>query len=138
VGGFRVAKNRPESRLRSDCQKVGETQPDHDERRFTLTIRSIFLASLIAPVFAGKVAGAQKDGVAKRPDPLVMATEDIKEILLIMNPDKNGKITREQWVKFMVTEFDRLDSDRSGTLDPKKIQLEGERIKDTRLIDLGK
>jgi hypothetical protein len=104
----------------------------------TLSKRKMFATSFIALVLVGTVAAAQKDGDLKRPDLAVLATENVKEILLVMDTGRNGKITREQWMKFMATEFDRLDRDKSGMLDPKKIRLEKERIGHTRFNDLGK
>jgi hypothetical protein len=103
-----------------------------------LTKRSTFAASLVPLVLVGTLAVSQKDDDLTRPDPAILATDHVKEILLVMHTDKNAKITREQWMRFMAEEFDRLDSDKSGTLDPKKIQLERERIKHTRFIDSGK
>jgi hypothetical protein len=103
-----------------------------------LSKRKMFATSFIALVLVGTVVVVQKDGDLKRPDLAVLATENVKEILLVMDTGRNGKITREQWMKFMATEFDRLDRDKSGMLDPKKIRLEKERIGHTRFNDLGK
>jgi hypothetical protein len=104
----------------------------------TLSKRKKFAMSFITLLFLGTVAVAQKDGDLKRPDPAVLATENVKEILLDMDTDRNGKITREQWMKFMAEEFDRLARDKSGTLDPKMLRLEKERVEHPRFNDLGK
>jgi Ca2+-binding EF-hand superfamily protein len=39
-------------------------------------------------------------------------------LLLLMDTDKNGK---EEWLKFMEAEFDRLDKDKKGQLDVKEL-----------------
>jgi hypothetical protein len=98
----------------------------------------MFATSFMALVLAEKATAAQKDGNLKHPDPIVLATDNVKEILLDMNTDKNGRITTQEWMKFMAAEFDRLDRDKSGTLDPNKLRLEKERIKHTRFNDFGK
>jgi Ca2+-binding EF-hand superfamily protein len=38
-----------------------------------------------------------------------------------MDTDKNGKISRQEYMTFMENEFDRLDKDKSGELDPKEL-----------------
>jgi hypothetical protein len=40
----------------------------------------------------------------------------------IANPDKNGKVSKQAWMKFMEAEFDRLDRDKKGELDPRDLQ----------------
>ncbi len=47
-----------------------------------------------------------------------------------MDADKNGKISKEEYLRFMTAEFDRLDQDKSGELDVKELtqsQLRGSR-----------
>jgi hypothetical protein len=38
-----------------------------------------------------------------------------------MDTDKNGKIFKEEWMKFMEAEFDRLDVEKNGELGVKEI-----------------
>jgi Ca2+-binding EF-hand superfamily protein len=38
-----------------------------------------------------------------------------------MDTDKNGKISKKEFMDFMAAEFDRLDKDKSGELDPKEL-----------------
>jgi Ca2+-binding EF-hand superfamily protein len=46
---------------------------------------------------------------------------EVKELLLLMDTDKNGKISKQEWMKFMEAEFDRLDNDKSGELGLKEL-----------------
>jgi Ca2+-binding EF-hand superfamily protein len=39
-----------------------------------------------------------------------------------MDADKNGKISRAEFMAFMAAEFDRLDVDKSGELDVKELE----------------
>jgi len=96
----------------------------------------LLATSLLALAFFSIPAIAQKDGVLKRPDPVLLATDDVKEILFLMNTDANGKITRDEWIRFMATEFDRLDPAKKGVIDPKEII--PFKVQRTRLPDLGK
>jgi len=42
-------------------------------------------------------------------------------LLLLIDTDDNGKISKQEWMKFMEAEFDRLDSDKKGQLDVKEL-----------------
>jgi len=52
---------------------------------------------------------------------LVPGAEEIKQLLLLMDTDKSGKISRQEYMNFMAAEFDRLDKDKSGELDVKEL-----------------
>jgi len=51
-----------------------------------------------------------------RRDKLALGEPEVRQLLLLMDADKNGKISKEEWMKFMEAEFDRLDKDRKGEL----------------------
>ena len=80
---------------------------------------------------------AQKD-VPKQPDKHVMATENVKQLLLVMDVDKNGKISKQEWMKFMEAEFDRLDLEKKGELDQTEIRRSTSYIKQARFSELGR
>ena len=65
-------------------------------------------------------AVAQKPAVPKPQDKLALGEYDVKQLLL-MDTDENGKISKQEWVKFMEAEFDRLDKDKKGQLDVKEL-----------------
>ena len=52
---------------------------------------------------------------------LAAATDAAKQLLLLMDTNKSGKVSREEWMKFMEGEFDRLDTDHKGQLDVKEL-----------------
>jgi Ca2+-binding EF-hand superfamily protein len=45
-----------------------------------------------------------------------------------MDTDKNGKISKQEYMEFMAAEFDRLDKDKSGELDVKELTLSKLRV----------
>jgi Ca2+-binding EF-hand superfamily protein len=45
----------------------------------------------------------------------------VKQLLLLMDTDKNGKISKHEWMQFMEAEFDRLDRDKQGRLAAKEL-----------------
>jgi Ca2+-binding EF-hand superfamily protein len=52
----------------------------------------------------------------------VLAENQVKQLLLLMDTDKSGKISKTEFLKFMEAEFERLDKDKKGTLDSKEIK----------------
>jgi hypothetical protein len=50
--------------------------------------------------------------------------------------DKDGKISKQEWMKFMEAEFDRLDKDKSGDLDAK--DLTQSKLRASHFVSVGK
>jgi Ca2+-binding EF-hand superfamily protein len=88
------------------------------------TNRVGIIVVIIAMVATGSVLGvaaAQKASVPKSQDKLALGEDEVKKLLLIMEPDKMGKISKQEYMKFMEAEFERLDKDKNGELDVKKL-----------------
>jgi hypothetical protein len=64
-------------------------------------------------------AAAQKDSVPKPQGKLALGEDDVKHLLPLMEADRHGKVFRQEYMKFMAAEFDRLDKAKSGELDGK-------------------
>jgi hypothetical protein len=62
-----------------------------------------------------------KATVPKPQDNLALAEEHARELLLLIDTDKSGKISKIEWMKFMEAEFDRLDKAKNGELDVKEL-----------------
>ncbi len=45
-----------------------------------------------------------------------------KQLLLLMDTDKSGKVSKQEWMSFMEAEFDRLDKNKDGELDLKELE----------------
>jgi hypothetical protein len=78
---------------------------------------------MIAGVFAVATGSFAQDtaNVPVRPNVGAIAEQNVKQLLLLMDTNKNGKISKKEWMDFMSAEFDRLDTDKSGELDPKEL-----------------
>jgi Ca2+-binding EF-hand superfamily protein len=50
------------------------------------------------------------------------ADKDVATLLRMMDKDQNGSVSKDEFLQFMGREFDRLDSDKSGTLEPKELR----------------
>ena len=73
-----------------------------------------------------------------RVDKAALAEAHAKELLLLMDVDKTGKISKQEWMKFMEEEFDRLDKDKKGELDQKELMQARVWIKQKPFQRLGK
>jgi Ca2+-binding EF-hand superfamily protein len=82
---------------------------------------TLALAALLSGgTFAGSAYG-QKADVPKTQDKVAIGEDEVKQLLILMDADKNGKISRQEFTAFMQAEFDRLDRDKSGELDQKEL-----------------
>jgi Ca2+-binding EF-hand superfamily protein len=50
-------------------------------------------------------------------DKLAIGEDEAKQLLLLVDTEKNGRVSKQEWMKFMEAEFDRLDRAKSGYLD---------------------
>lgn len=70
---------------------------------------------------AQKSTGAAK-GTSGSKERKVAAAEDyVRHLLLLMDTDKNGKVSKQEFMSFMEKEFDLLDTNHDGELDPKEL-----------------
>jgi Ca2+-binding EF-hand superfamily protein len=99
--------------------------------------RNLLIALLSATALVG-AALAQKSATPKQPTTDALAEENVKGLLLIMDTDKNGKISKQEWMKFMEGEFDRLDKAKKGELDSKELRQSMVSVKQIRFADFGK
>lgn len=83
-------------------------------------LRNVLFALMIAFLSPAYGTSAQK-ATTPKPNKPNLTSEKVKELLLLMDTDKNGKISKGEWMKYMSAEFDRLDKDKSGELDPKEL-----------------
>lgn len=72
--------------------------------------------------FAGTGPAQTTTASPKQPNRLVIAEKNAKEMLLLMDANKDGKISKSEWMNFMSKEFDYLDTDKSGYLDVKELE----------------
>lgn len=77
---------------------------------------------MVVLVFALVAAAArQKAPTHKVQYKKTVGENSVKQLLLLMDTDKNGKFSKKEYMSFMEAEFDRLDKDKSGELDPKAL-----------------
>jgi Ca2+-binding EF-hand superfamily protein len=64
---------------------------------------------------------AQKASTPKPQDKVALGEDEVKQLLLLIDTEKKGKISKQEWMKFMEAEFDRLDKSKNGELDVKEL-----------------
>ncbi len=82
---------------------------------------TLAVAVLVASNAMVGTAAAQKDSVPTRRDKLAIGVEQVKQLLLLMDTDENGRISKQEFMRFMEAEFDRLDKNKSGNFDVKEL-----------------
>jgi hypothetical protein len=97
-------------------------------------IAALAVASLWTMPLAVRAAGPQQDAsqaTAKSataeqvplPPPQYIAAgeQNAKQLLLLMDTDKNGKVSKAEFMAYMEAEFERLDVNHNGELDVKEL-----------------
>jgi Ca2+-binding EF-hand superfamily protein len=79
---------------------------------------------------------AQKAAGPKPQDKVALGEEEVRQLLLLVDTEKKGKISKQEWMKFMEAEFDRLDKSKNGELDVK--ELTQSRLRVSRFTSVGK
>jgi len=80
---------------------------------------AIVIAVLVVVITFLGTAAAQKANVPRAQDRLALGEEHVKQLLLLMDTDRNGMVSKESYMKFMEAEFQRLDAQNQGKLNAK-------------------
>jgi EF hand domain-containing protein len=85
--------------------------------------KNAFAGLAVATLWAAgiRTAVARENSTAAPPDKVVLGQEEVKQLLQLLDTDKNGRVSKQEFMRFMSAEFDRLDKDRSGELDVKEL-----------------
>ena len=80
------------------------------------------VASMLALGAAAAPAAQKVDkSIPKEQRTLALGEEEVKRLLLLIDAERNGKISKKEFMDFMEKEFDRLDKDKSGELDKDEL-----------------
>jgi hypothetical protein len=96
----------------------------------------VFVATLAVMGAMLRTGLAQKAAAPKPQDKLALGEEEVKQLLLLIDTEKKGRISKQEWMKFMEAEFDRLDRSKNGELDVK--ELTQSRLRVSHFTSVGK
>ena len=88
-------------------------------KRWTMLLVILAVTAFFAMV--GTTIAAQKEATPKTQDNGAVGEAEVKQMLPLMDQDKDGKVSKQDFMKFMEAEFDRLDKEKEGKLDVKKL-----------------
>jgi len=58
---------------------------------------------------------------AQKEKRLATGEREAKKMLLLMDADKSGKVSKQEFMNFMEAEFERMDINKDGELDVKEL-----------------
>jgi len=89
-------------------------------RTSVLFVVVVIAVLVVTGVMLG-TAVAQKASAPKPQDNLAVGEGEVKKLLLLMDTDNDGKVSKQEFMSFMEAEFDRLDQKKEGKLDAKEL-----------------
>ena len=92
------------------------------KKELLMTRRNLLaVLTAAAAALAGKSFAQTTTASPKSPNLPLIAEQNAKQIMLLMDTDKDGRISKKEWMDFMSEEFDRLDTDHNGYIDQKDL-----------------
>ena len=82
----------------------------------------VALALLVGTDCFIAAAGAGDTPPAADSTKLTIALTPLTQLLELMDTDRNGKISKDEFMRFMETEFDYADKNKDGQLDPVELK----------------
>jgi len=96
----------------------------------------VFVAILALTGAMLRAGVAQKASTPKPQDKVALGEDVVKQLLLLIDTEKKDKISKQEWMKFMEAEFDRLDTSENGELDVR--ELTQSRLRVSHFTSVGK
>ena len=90
-------------------------------KRTNFTLLVGFIAVLLAIWTTRETAIAQKAAVPKQQDKVALGEDEVKQLLILMDTDGDGKVSKQEFMQFMEAEFKRLDKDGTGNLNVNEL-----------------
>lgn len=81
---------------------------------------AIIATLLVSGLMLGN-AFAQKAAVPKPQDRVAMGEDGVRQLLALMDTDKKGMVSKQEFMKYMEAEFERLDKNKKGALNAKEL-----------------
>jgi hypothetical protein len=89
-------------------------------RKAVFIVAGLLAAGTIA-VSVSPAQNATTPPPVKREKNVKAGEKEAKKMLMLMDKDQNGKVSKQEFMNFMETEFERLDVDKNGELDVNEL-----------------
>jgi hypothetical protein len=91
------------------------------ERKIVFAIAAMFaIGAMLATTLAAQNEKAAPNTTQKERSVLI-GEDEAKKLLLLMDTDKSGKVSKQEFLAFMGNVFDNLDKNKDGELDVKEL-----------------
>jgi len=90
-----------------------------DRRKFLSAAGLLAAVTVPAALAADSDPGAHED--QQKEKNLAIGEAEARRMLLLMDRDQNGKVSKQEFMAFMEAEFERLDKNKDGELDVKEL-----------------
>ena len=71
---------------------------------------------------AGQASAPAAPVFTPQSQPVAAGEFEAKRLLILMDADKSGTVSKKEFMDFMEAEFDRLDTNKDGLLDVKELE----------------
>jgi hypothetical protein len=90
-------------------------------RKHTYAPAGLAAATLLLAAGTGLGTALAGESTPRRQDKVAVGIEEVKQLLPLMDQGNDGRVSRQEFMKYMEAEFERLDKDKKGTLDVKDL-----------------
>jgi 5S rRNA maturation endonuclease (ribonuclease M5) len=105
-----------------------------NKHKILLAVLAVTVLLATGPIIT--TAWARGDNTQPVSSPLLLGEQEVKQLILLLDEDRNGRISKKEFMNFMATEFDRLDTDKSGELDVQ--ELKNSQLRVSHFTSVGK
>jgi hypothetical protein len=84
--------------------------------------KTMLAAALLAAAAIASSAAIADEPAAADTGKLKSGLSSTAQLLQLMDTDKNGKVSKAEFMRFMEAEFDWADKNKDGELDPKELR----------------
>jgi EF-hand domain pair len=105
-----------------------------NKHKIILGILAVAVLLAAGPIVT--TAWARGDNTQPASSPLLLGEQEVKQLILLLDEDRNGRVSKKEFINFMAAEFDRLDTDKSGELDVH--ELKNSQLRVSHFTSVGK